>query len=60
MKYVFLFFQAMSLPTVIKNVYTFANILSQAGTEAVKHWDIKSLKNAFNWATYCEKVMQEE
>ncbi|ESP02200.1 hypothetical protein LOTGIDRAFT_230586 [Lottia gigantea] len=46
----------MSFSTVLKNVYTFAQILSQSCTETVKHWDMKSINNAFNWASYCEQV----
>ena len=46
----------MSLSTILKNVFTFGNILAQSSTEAVKHWDNRSLENAFNWANYCEKV----
>ena len=46
----------MSLSTILKNVFTFGNILAQSATEAVKHWDNRSLENAFNWANYCEKV----
>ena len=47
----------MAVSEIIRNVYSFAKILAQAGTEVVRHWDIKSLENAFNWARYCEKVL---
>ncbi|XP_050417718.2 uncharacterized protein LOC126831122 [Patella vulgata] len=48
----------MSLETVLKNVYTFAQIVSQASSNSVSQWDEKSFKNAFNWAAYCEQVYE--
>ncbi|KAK3100775.1 hypothetical protein FSP39_025150 [Pinctada imbricata] len=47
------------LSGLMKNVFTFANILNQAGTEAAKKWNQQSISNAFNWAAYCEKVYDE-
>ncbi|KAK6172870.1 hypothetical protein SNE40_016442 [Patella caerulea] len=48
----------MSLETVLKNVYTFAQIVSQASSNSVSQWDEKSFKNAFKWAAYCEQVYE--
>lgn len=49
-------FQTMSLSTVLKNVYTFAQILGQANGSEAGLWDVQSLNNALKWAAYCQKV----
>nr|XP_034300942.1 uncharacterized protein LOC105336256 isoform X3 [Crassostrea gigas] len=49
----------MTAEILMKNVYTFANILSQAGSDIVAKWNHISLNNAFNWADYCIKVFQQ-
>lgn len=46
----------MTAEILMKNIYTFANILSQAGSDIVAKWNHTSLNNAFNWADYCIKV----
>lgn len=46
----------MTPDTLMKNIFTFANILSQAGSDVVKKWNNTSLRNALNWADYCVKV----
>ncbi|KAL3878628.1 hypothetical protein ACJMK2_030962 [Sinanodonta woodiana] len=47
-----------SMSTVMKNLYTFANILVQASTGAVSQWDMRSITNAYSWAAYCQKFYQ--
>ncbi|XP_033743841.1 uncharacterized protein LOC117329799 [Pecten maximus] len=47
------------MDTLMKNVYTFADIVRQAGGDAVTHWNDKSIQNAFNWADYCQRVYRE-
>ncbi|XP_053399397.1 uncharacterized protein LOC123557155 [Mercenaria mercenaria] len=44
---------------VVKNIYTFANILSAANTDCVQQWDRHSVFNALKWANYCMKVEEE-
>ncbi|XP_048774436.2 uncharacterized protein LOC125679335 [Ostrea edulis] len=44
---------------LMKNIYTFANILSQAGCDIVAKWNHTSLQNALNWADYCIKVYHQ-
>lgn len=46
----------MTAEILMKNIYTFANILSQAGSDIVAKWNHTSLNNAFNWTDYCIKV----
>ncbi|XP_046553458.1 uncharacterized protein LOC124262908 isoform X2 [Haliotis rubra] len=49
----------MSLSTVLKNVYTFAQILGQADGSEARLWDVQSLNNALKWAAYCQKIHQQ-
>lgn len=46
----------MTPETLMKNIFTFANILSQAGSDVVEKWNNTSFRNALNWADYCVKV----
>ncbi|KAI0219626.1 hypothetical protein LSAT2_028831 [Lamellibrachia satsuma] len=46
----------MSLSLILKNIYSFLNVLEQAHCKRVAAWDVQSLGNAFRWATYCEKI----
>jgi len=41
---------------ILKEIFTFANILVQAHGETVSLWNEKSLQSALNWAEYCKKV----
>ncbi|KAK3606351.1 hypothetical protein CHS0354_041987 [Potamilus streckersoni] len=47
-----------SMSAVMKNLYTFANLLVQASTGAVSQWDVRSITNAYNWAAYCQKFYE--
>lgn len=47
----------MSLADILKNVYTFLEILQASRTNAVSTYDENSVRNAFQWATYCEQGM---
>ncbi|KAH3781694.1 uncharacterized protein LOC127841638 isoform X2 [Dreissena polymorpha] len=49
----------LAFSEVLKNIYTFANILTQAYGEDVKEWKENSLHNAQNWAKYCENVEKQ-
>ncbi|XP_067661527.1 uncharacterized protein [Haliotis asinina] len=49
----------MSLSTVLKNVYTFAQILGQANGCEVVRWEVQSLNHALKWAAYCQKIHQQ-
>ncbi|XP_060062655.1 uncharacterized protein LOC132543197 [Ylistrum balloti] len=49
----------MSVDTLMKNVYTFADIVHQAGGDSITRWNDKSIHNAFNWANYCQRVYSE-
>lgn len=49
----------MSLSSILKNIYTFAHIVSQAQTDVVKFWDMRSFHNAVNWAKYCMKIEEQ-
>ncbi|KAL4230679.1 hypothetical protein ACF0H5_011055 [Mactra antiquata] len=49
----------MALKEVVKNIYTFANILSQAHQSTVSQWDRQSFNNALKWAKFCMKVEEE-
>ncbi|WAQ98175.1 hypothetical protein MAR_022548 [Mya arenaria] len=44
---------------IIKNAFTFSNIVSQAFGEEVRAWNEKSVQNALSWAHYCMKVAEE-
>ncbi|OWF38495.1 uncharacterized protein LOC110466246 isoform X2 [Mizuhopecten yessoensis] len=47
------------MDTLMKNVYAFADIVRQAGGDAITRWNDKSVNNAFNWASYCQRVYHE-
>ncbi|XP_061163703.1 uncharacterized protein LOC133172884 [Saccostrea echinata] len=49
----------MTAEVLMKNIYTFANILSQAESDIVARWNPTSLQNALNWADYCIKVYNQ-
>ncbi|XP_022327686.2 uncharacterized protein LOC111127006 [Crassostrea virginica] len=49
----------MTPETLMKNIFTFANILSQAGSDVVEKWNNASFRNALNWADYCVKVFKQ-
>ncbi|KAL5011626.1 hypothetical protein ScPMuIL_010177 [Solemya velum] len=44
---------------LLKNIYTFANVLVQAHTQAAGSWDERSLQNVLNWASYCQQVHKQ-
>lgn len=46
----------MSMETVLKQVFTFVTILNKAQTEEVCRWELRSIRNAFNWSKYAEEV----
>ncbi|XP_013405869.1 uncharacterized protein LOC106170533 [Lingula anatina] len=46
----------MSLKTILKNIYSFLEVLRSARSPDVETWDQQALENALQWATYCEQV----
>ncbi|XP_041359530.1 uncharacterized protein LOC121375901 [Gigantopelta aegis] len=48
----------MSVAKVLKNVFTFTQVLGQASSEEAALWDTQALENALKWAQYCEQVHQ--
>ena len=46
----------MALSNILKNVYSFLDVLQQAHTDQVAAWDLDALKNALQWAQYAQQV----
>jgi len=46
----------MSLPGILKNVYTFVDILQASHSQAVAGWDNEALDRALQWAKYCQQI----
>lgn len=47
----------MSLGDILKNVYSFLEVLQSANTPAACEWNEESFNNARQWAAYCEQVL---
>lgn len=48
----------MTTSAILKNLYTFVNILAESTDDRVQIWDKNSLHNAMKWAGYCEQVSE--
>ncbi|XP_014674032.1 PREDICTED: uncharacterized protein LOC106814250 isoform X2 [Priapulus caudatus] len=46
----------MSLKDVLKNIFSFVDILQRSRTDAVVSWDSQAIDDAFCWAKYCEQI----
>ena len=46
----------MSAETVLRNVYSYLEVLEAAYSDAVSRWDVTALQHAFKWAAYCTQV----
>ncbi|CAH1777892.1 unnamed protein product [Owenia fusiformis] len=49
----------MSLQSILKNIYSFIEVLQSCRSDAVKGWDEQALSNAFKWAKYCEQISSQ-
>lgn len=47
----------MAVQTVLKNVCSFVEILAASRSPQVALWDATSLRNALEWAAYCQQVL---
>ena len=50
----------MSLETVLKNIYSYVELLQTVCTDKVVTWDRSNLKDALKWAKYCEQVKHKQ
>ncbi len=48
----------MSVASVLRNVYSFLDVLQAASTDGVKEWNKQALHNALQWATYSQQVWE--
>lgn len=46
----------MAVQTVLKNVCSFVEILAASRSPQVALWDATSLRNALEWAAYCQQI----
>uniref|UniRef100_A0A0B7B164 FA complementation group F n=3 Tax=Arion vulgaris TaxID=1028688 RepID=A0A0B7B164_9EUPU len=49
----------MSASIILKNIFEFAKILNRASHQSVTHWDDQSLRNALDWADYCQELFHQ-
>ena len=47
----------MSVETILRNVYSYLEVLEAAHSDVVRHWSEDSLENSLKWAHYCEQVL---
>ena len=47
----------MSVETILRNVYSYLEVLEATHSDVVRHWSEDSLENSLKWAHYCEQVL---
>lgn len=47
---------AMSMQSLMKNIYNYFDVLQAAHGEKAGNWDNQSLHRAYKWAGYCVQV----
>ena len=48
----------MSSAEILKNIYSFVEVLQAASGVEAASWNDEDFVNAVNWAKYCEEVMR--
>lgn len=49
----------MSVASILKNIYSFIEIVESAKSSRVQTWDETAMQNAIQWARYCEQVSSQ-